>query len=874
MESSHELCETFVRDRDRDALSSILSEALIFWQSRSIRVIGAAGSGKSSLAGEVAAYAASDFHGRVYRVSAKPDDPDGALVRRFLEARFSLGALASDQARSNAIYTHVDRTLGPERAGEIASLLAGRLGLESRVETIGDLVDDEFEQRRLAAEEEAFALFVREDCRRRPLLLLVDDAHDCDERSLCELVAATDDAIGPLVVVLFGRPELDGRYGDLIRELNPAAIRFELARLDERSARALLELELGQRSEVPAAVFEAALAYARGNPGLLKRATEAFVASGVLFRGSNGRVVFDEAHLDALSTCFSDGDRKAARIAELSSAELLLLQQAASVGSVFWSGALAAIQRAEDDDPDLWSVPDRDPRSTQSALERLAGLGYVLEVPEPSLSGEREFVFKEASEREALLAMVPPSVQRSRHRAVADWFEQHHHPASLDDDLLAGYAEHLAQAGAEHAAGAAYIRAAELAHAAYAPAVAATRYERGLALLDEGDATLRLQALHDYADVLLKLGRTDAAADQFQELLALGHRLGLPVRCGTAHLRLGSVFHNAGQFRPARHHLDAALQCFVTAGDRLGIASTHDQLGRLLWTEGRPDAALKELELALVEREQLGDARAIAATLNGISLVWLDRGEVGRAFQALNYALDICTALDDRIGQAETLTNLGRVASYAHDDRLAFDYYAEAHAAALRSRDLHRQAPALTSLAEAYLHLGHARASWDVAEQAVLLIRDLGDDPLLIDALRVSARAAFRCDEPQAAKRSIREALDLAARIRSKVHLARVLRSLGELTGAGAWGPVHESKAADYFRRSVELAREAGLDIEVAKSYRAFVRFAERFSTSPKIREQAARLSEMAEELFVRFRYDFSSAPPASIPRTRHIQAA
>ncbi|MBM4363094.1 MAG: hypothetical protein FJ104_10465, partial [Deltaproteobacteria bacterium] len=105
------------------------------------------------------------------------------------------------------------------------------------------------------------------------------------------------------------------------------------------------------------------------------------------------------------------------------------------------------------------------------------------------------------------------------------------------------------------------------------------------------------------------------------------------------------------------------------------------------------------------------------------------------------------------------------------------------------------------------------------------------------------------------ARGHIKQAVDLFGQIRSKAHLAAALRTLGEVTAAGAWGPSHEGKAVDYFLRSIALCKEIGNEIETAKSYRCFsdyVSASALYRHNDGIQAEAAKLREMAAEIFAR----------------------
>jgi hypothetical protein len=103
------------------------------------------------------------------------------------------------------------------------------------------------------------------------------------------------------------------------------------------------------------------------------------------------------------------------------------------------------------------------------------------------------------------------------------------------------------------------------------------------------------------------------------------------------------------------------------------------------------------------------------------------------------------------------------------------------------------------------------------------------------------------------ARASIKHAVDLFGQVRSKSHLASALRTLGEITAAGAWGAAHEGRAVDYFMRSIALCKEIGNELEIAKSYRSFsdyVASSNHYRSNDEIQREAKKLREMADEIF------------------------
>jgi tetratricopeptide (TPR) repeat protein len=167
----------------------------------------------------------------------------------------------------------------------------------------------------------------------------------------------------------------------------------------------------------------------------------------------------------------------------------------------------------------------------------------------------------------------------------------------------------------------------------------------------------------------------------------------------------------------------------------------------------------------------------------------------------------------------------------------------------------HRIATALANIGSEHQKMGHTEEAIPVLTEAVELCEELGDKLELANTNRALAKAYLQAGELKKARSCIKLAVDLFGQVRSKPHLAIALRTLGEVTGAGAWGEGHEGKAVDYFMRSIAICKETGNELELAKSYRAFSAYvfsSEQYSANADIQREAAKLQEMANEVFAR----------------------
>jgi tetratricopeptide (TPR) repeat protein len=163
----------------------------------------------------------------------------------------------------------------------------------------------------------------------------------------------------------------------------------------------------------------------------------------------------------------------------------------------------------------------------------------------------------------------------------------------------------------------------------------------------------------------------------------------------------------------------------------------------------------------------------------------------------------------------------------------------------------------LTNLGEIHYRLGDSAEAIRILTRAEELCDELGDKLHLAEAKRGLAKAYLMQGDLKRARSAVKVAVDLFGAIRSKSHLAVALRTLGEITAAGAWGASHEGKAVDYFLRSIALCKEIGNELEIAKSYRCFSDYvvsSPHYRDNAEIQREARKLGDMAGEIFGRLK--------------------
>ncbi|GAA1655589.1 BTAD domain-containing putative transcriptional regulator [Nonomuraea maheshkhaliensis] len=215
---------------------------------------------------------------------------------------------------------------------------------------------------------------------------------------------------------------------------------------------------------------------------------------------------------------------------------------------------------------------------------------------------------------------------------------------------------------------------------------------------------------------LHRRGRWHDRAETQRAAVAAARRLGDPVEKARACRNLAAALADLGRFDDAHHHLDAALEQDVPAGqawthyfrdlvygfqgreaDALDAARrAHDLFERLGdevgqavaltdlgWYHGRlgdHGQALDLCEQALVRHQKLGNRPYEAHTWSCLADLRLQQGDPTGAVPCYRQALDVFRELGDSYGEASTLAHLGACHHLAGDHPAAGEQWRHARA--------------------------------------------------------------------------------------------------------------------------------------------------------------------------------------------------
>ncbi len=350
--------------------------------------------------------------------------------------------------------------------------------------------------------EEAFTAwrrFLEAMAVRRPCVLIVEDLHWADGALLEFLEHLLDWSMPvPLLLLCTARPELFERqssWGGGKRN----ATTISLAPLSTEEAGRLLQVLL-DRTLLPADTQAVLLERAGGNP---------------LYAEQFARMLSERGGVEDITIPETVQALMAARLDTLRPELKGLLHNAAVVGRVFWSGAVAAVGGRGRD------VVRRD-------LNELTRREFVRPVRVSSIDDEDEFSFWHALVRDVAYQQIPRSPRAEKHVAAAAWVEK------TAGERLADHAEilvyHYAQArDLRQAAGdesrdldEALVRFLLLAgdRAQHLDAAAAEGYYRRALDLSADDERSRANSLAKLAGILADRGNVDESIEAWETAIA------------------------------------------------------------------------------------------------------------------------------------------------------------------------------------------------------------------------------------------------------------------------------------------------------------------------------------------------------------------
>ena len=693
------------RELELGALVKAFEEAHSSRQPRSVTVIGPAGIGKSRIQQEFRSWLESSHPAtKVLRGFALPymtTTPyfSVAVLLRQLLAIADSDSTAEIERKLDVSLGHLgitDRT-----SGDALALL---LALEREDSALTDMSPHE----KRDAISAGFTDLVRALAASAPVVLVFEDLHWADDLSLDLLEQTYAGLSGCQVMFLtLTRPIADASAKSRQVEARiPQGMdtRVVLRELDDKSSRQLvrsLAPALGSSDDVADEIVRKG----EGNPFFIEEIIGTLSDRGMLQRAqdSGSVAVADLVIPDTVWGVLAE------RIDRLPQDQKHVLQNAAVVGRVFWTGAVSELAEAE----------------AEEQLEALSEREMVQEHGTATFGDDLEWIFRHVLVQEVAYSGLLKETRKSAHLRVARWLEQrmgdrqgehssllaHHYELGEEWDKAAAWAEVAADRAASlfaHAeAKGYYLRslsalrylepttntkrafvdvALKLGRAGtYTPTPdvlkALEEAEKAAADLGDKEKQLRVQAgkslwLYmtgqgqqavmvamqciaggaEYEQVLVgpygmvaramgMLGDWQRCADMMERSIEIANRYGIDSAERPPLGFLGLALMQLGEVQRGLQVSREGLRLAEASRDLRQIAAAHNFIGACAVSVNFTDGMLGHLEKSIQMSEEAGDQALLYTTIGSLGHYYALQGDFGKAEETLNKALKISSEL-------------------------------------------------------------------------------------------------------------------------------------------------------------------------------------------------------------------------------------
>lgn len=701
-----------------------LSDDVMSGRGRLVEIVAEAGLGKSRLVAEVVRGLARSGVG-VHATEAAAS----CLTTSYLAWRdvwWSLLGLTAVQGKptaevADAVAQRVaraDPSLQPR-----APLLGAVLGVDLPDSDLTRTLDAKLRKTSL---EDLLARLLREQARRSPLAVVLEDAHWMDPLSvdLLAVLARTVTEL-PVLLVLSRRPG-DGPRAEPDHLFDARVV---LGPLDVSVSRELVRL---RAPDLPARLVDRVVQRAQGNPFYVEEL-----------------VTYVQTHPDAADADLPDSLSSLVlmRIDALSETARRAAKVASVVGRSFAPKDLGSVH------PELGSPP-----VVTRAVARLRQ-AELATLDDP---GTRMHSFRHVLIREVAYESLPDAIRARLHEAVGDYLSAD--GSSGGDQRLDLLAYHYGNASDADKKRTALLAAGRAAQARYANLTAIAHYEAVLPLLSGSAA----------GEVLLNLGQVLELTGEWTRAeasytAARDHAVAEQDRAAAARAEaaIAEIARKQGRFPDADAGLTLAAQGFDAVGDEAGTARVLHLRGTLHAQQGDYEKARAAYSTSLQIRERLQDRPGTAALLSNLAVVAEYTGDYDEALALNERALAVRLEVGDKWAIGVSQNNLGMIALLRSDLVEARRRFTEAMRLNVDVGDPWMVAIAHNNLANTLRDLGDPAAALHHYVEAVDGYRRCDDTWAIAILLEDVAVAAVETDKSVVARRLLGAATALRNRLGS-----------------------------------------------------------------------------------------------------------
>ena len=492
------------------------------------------------------------------------------------------------------------------------------------------LPDPEQEKHRLFA---ALTRFFKERASQRPVLLVIEDLHWCDDISLEFLQSlARFCATQPLLLLMTYRSdEVQPSLQRCLAQLDRARLsqELQLVPLSRSDVDAMLGAMFALHEGEQANLLDLVYPLTEGNPFFVEEILTSLVSRGELL--SDDGIWQRKPHPDNRSEYMlvprSVQDAVQQRTQQLSTEAIQVVTFAAVAGRRFDFAVLQQVMHCDEDRLLL-------------LIKELLAIQFVVEV------STEQFAFRHALTQQAIYAGLLARERRSLHRTLAEAIEELSVTTLLLDAHLADLAYHYYEAGVWAKALEYEQRAGERALALYAPRAAIEHLTHALDAAYQLHVTPPGKVYHARGQAYETLGEFDRARSDYERALDTAHTASDGSMEWQSMMALGFLW-TERDYAQAGEWFNKALDQASRQASPILRARSLNRLGNWQGNTGRIEEGLQAHQEALRIFEEQHNTQGMAETLDLLGITYGMRGDRVKAVEQLGQAIALFRTLGD-----------------------------------------------------------------------------------------------------------------------------------------------------------------------------------------------------------------------------------
>ncbi|WP_127846061.1 tetratricopeptide repeat protein [Psychroflexus aestuariivivens] len=188
--------------------------------------------------------------------------------------------------------------------------------------------------------------------------------------------------------------------------------------------------------------------------------------------------------------------------------------------------------------------------------------------------------------------------------------------------------------------------------------------------------TLKVKLLNDIAYEFINVS-FDSILPYTQKAIDISRKVDYQKGEGVS-FRLQSIYYfYLGQPEISTEKINQSIEIFESIEDYEMLAKTYNNYGILLKHFGDYDSALQKFKLARSFHEKSDNLQGVLDNLINVSTIYSERGDLEKASNLLDQALEVNKKLEDKASYAAIVSSQGVIAEYHGDFKLAKEKFKE-----------------------------------------------------------------------------------------------------------------------------------------------------------------------------------------------------